>query len=314
MLAIQSFFFLSGLLVIVRAIAIPAPRRLVPIRRQGDVSTLSSTQLSDLAPFTQFARAAYCGSSKVQNWQCGQACDALPGFKPSLVGGDGNAEQFFFVGFMPSQSSVIVAHEGTDPTKLMSDLTDINIATTSLNSTLFPGAPSDITVHKGFSDEHGLTGGQILAEVNKQLTVNNAKQVTLIGHSLGGALAELDTLMMKMNLPSDVTVKGVTYGTPRVGNDKFAAFFDSKVDGAFQRVNNEKDIVPIVPGRFLGFSHPSGEIHITSPGNAISCPGDDDSTDNQCTINTVPNIIDGDVLNHLGPYEGISIGTLSCDP
>jgi hypothetical protein len=77
--------------------------------------------------------------------------------------------------------------------------------------------------------------------------------------------------MMKMNLPSDVTVKGVTYGTPRVGNDKFAAFFDSKVcgieplnfcivasapcpssltgqfqvDGAFQRVNNEKDIVPI---------------------------------------------------------------------
>jgi hypothetical protein len=65
----------------------------------------------------------------------------------------------------------------------MSDLTDINIATTSLNSTLFPGAPSDITVHKGFSDEHGLTGGQILAEVNKQLTVNNAKQVTLVsGH------------------------------------------------------------------------------------------------------------------------------------
>lgn len=35
--------------------------------------------------------------------------------------------------------------------------------------------------------------------------------------------------MMKLNLPADVTVKGVTFGTPRVGNDKFAAFFDSKV-------------------------------------------------------------------------------------
>lgn len=68
------------------------------------------------------------------------------------------------------------------PTPSMSDLTDINIATTSLNSTLFPGAPSDISVHKGFSDEHGLTGGQILAEVNKQLTANNAKHVTLVSN------------------------------------------------------------------------------------------------------------------------------------
>lgn len=33
------------------------------------------------------------------------------------------------------------------------------------------------------------------------------------------------------------------------------------------------DIVPIVPGRFLGFQHPHGEVHILSPGNAVSCPG-----------------------------------------
>jgi len=120
--------------------------------------------------------------------------------------------------------------------------------------------------------------------------------------------------MMKMNLPSDVNIKGVTYGTPRVGNDKFAAFFDSKVNGDFQRVNNQKDLVPIVPGKFLGFSHPSGEVHIVSPGNAVSCLGDDDSTDKQCTNKAVPNILDGVIVNHLGPYEGISIGKLSCIP
>jgi len=170
MLAIHPFFFSSTLFLIAIALAIPVHRR--------RISTLSSTQLSDLAPFTQFARAAYCGSDKVQNWQCGEACNALPGFKPSLTGGNGDAEQFFYVGFMPSQTSVIVAHQGTDPTKLMSVLTDTDIATTSLNSTLFPGAPSDITVHKGFSDEHELTGGLILAEVNKQLSANNAKLAT----------------------------------------------------------------------------------------------------------------------------------------
>ena len=32
---------------------------------------LSSTQLSSYAPFTQLARAAYCASSKLTNWDCG---------------------------------------------------------------------------------------------------------------------------------------------------------------------------------------------------------------------------------------------------
>lgn len=79
------------------------------------------------------------------------------------------------------------------------------------------------------------------------------------------------------------------------------------------RINNEKDLVPIVPGRFLGFVHPHGEIHIVSPGNAVSCAGDDDGDDKQCTDKTVSNILFGNILNHLGPYEGISIGTLACN-
>lgn len=35
--------------------------------------------------------------------------------------------------------------------------------------------------------------------------------------------------MMKLNLPDNIDIKGVTYGTPRVGNPAFASFFDSKV-------------------------------------------------------------------------------------
>ena len=50
-----------------------------------------------------------------------------------------------------------------------------------------------------------------------------------VGHSLGGALAELDSLFLTLNLPSSVHVKSVTFGTPRVGNPEYAAFFDSKV-------------------------------------------------------------------------------------
>lgn len=83
----------------------------------------------------------------------------------------------------------------------------------------------------------------------------------------------------------------------------------------FTRINNEKDIIPIVPGRFLGFQHVHGEVHIVSPGDAVACPGDDDATDAQCTISTVPDVPlvpVTNILDHLGPYEGISIGTIFC--
>ncbi|KAF8893960.1 alpha/beta-hydrolase [Infundibulicybe gibba] len=295
---------LAGLLSC--AFAAPPPSH---VRRA--VTPLSSAALSSLAPFTQFARAAYCPTSKLTGWTCGDACNALPGFQPTLVGGDGNGVQVFFVGFWPQQNTVVVAHEGTDPTQLVSDLTDVNILQDNLDSTLFPGVSSSVTVHDGFRNEHALTAPEILTEVKRLMAAKNTKQVTVIGHSLGGALAELDALFFTLNLPAGTGVKAVTYGTPRVGNTAFAQLIDAKVPD-FRRINNELDIVPIVPGRFLGFAHPHGEIHILSPGSAVSCPGDDDATDSQCQIESVPNILEGDILNHLGPYEGISIGTIFC--
>ncbi|KAF8967850.1 Alpha/Beta hydrolase protein [Flammula alnicola] len=301
-------FPLSAVLVAFTAQAVYAAPTIL---QERSVTALSASDLASLAPFTQFARAAYCPTSGLKTWSCGQACAANSDFQPTVVGGDGNAVQIYFVGFSPSQNSIIVAHEGTDPTQFLSDLTDINIAMGNLDSTLFPGVSSSVQVHEGFRDEHAKTASIILTEVKRLLSVQNTNSVTLIGHSLGGALAELDSLFLTLNLPSTTSIKAVTYGTPRVGNPAFAALFDSKVAN-FRRINNELDIIPIVPGRFLGFSHPHGEVHILSPGNAVSCPGDDDATDAQCQIQSVPNIFEGDILNHLGPYEGISIGTIFC--
>ena len=159
-----------------------------------------------------------------------------------------------------------------------------------------------------------------------------------VGHSLGGALAELDSLYMTMNLPSSVHVKGVTYGTPRVGNPAYATYFDSIVRAPppyplfplvfprapltllrtqvpdFERINHASDPIPIVPGRFLGFSHVHGEVHIVSgaPDVAYACPGDDDASDAQCTISSVPNVFESNIIDHLGPYDGIYIGTVFC--
>ncbi|KAJ3883582.1 alpha/beta-hydrolase [Lentinula edodes] len=273
------------------------------------VTSLSTVQFSSYAPFTQFARAAYCDG--FQDWTCGAACDANADFEVSLAGGDDSDIQNYFVGFSPSLSSIIVAHEGTDPLQLESDLTDVEVLLASLDTSLFPGISSSVQVHDGFKNEHAKTASVILAEVRTLMASKNTKNVMAVGHSLGGALAELDALFFALNLPSGSNISAVTYGTPRVGNPAFASLIDQHVP-SFKHINNEKDLIPIVPGRFLGYAHPAGEIHIISPGNVVLCSGDDDATDSQCIIDTVPNIFEGDILNHLGPYDGISIGTLAC--
>lgn len=280
---------------------------------RNDLIQLSSNQFAEFVPFIEFARAAYCPPTKIEGWHCGDACQALPGFEPTLVGGDGDGTQFFFVGFWPAQSAVVVAHQGTDPLELLSVLTDMDLEFMKPDPDLFPNIPSDIEVHSGFALEHKKTASQILTEVKRLMAKHSSTDVILVGHSLGGALAELDTLFMTLNLPSGTAVRGATFGTPRVGNPAWAAYFDSQIAN-FTRMNNKRDMVPTVPGRRLGFQHPREEIHIQEDGGAFVCPGDDDGTDFQCSDLMVPNIAVGRILDHLGPYHGIFIGTIFCTP
>ncbi|KAK0484103.1 Alpha/Beta hydrolase protein [Armillaria luteobubalina] len=84
--------------------------------------------------------------------------------------------------------------------------------------------------------------------------------VTVVGHSLGGAIALLDRVYLDLQLPT-VSVSVISYGMPRVGNQAFADYVDAHV--SVSHVNNKKAPMPILLGRFLGFHHSSGEKHIT---------------------------------------------------
>ena len=44
------------------------------ILRERSVAQLSAADLGNLAPFTQFARAAYCPTNILQGWNCGGDC------------------------------------------------------------------------------------------------------------------------------------------------------------------------------------------------------------------------------------------------
>jgi len=273
--------------------------------RQGAPTEIPQAEIDSFNPSTHFAAATYCSLDTIRTWTCGKHCDATPVFEPSLVGGDGAATPQFFVGFDPSSNSVVVGHQGTDPTEVESLLIDAVFVLEPMNQQTFPGVPSGAQVHSGFQDAHALTAQQILAAVTSELAARNTEKVLVVGHSLGGALALLDGVFLGLKLPATTQLSVITYGMPRVGNQEFANFVDANV--AVTRITNREDIVPIVPGRFLGFRHSSDEAHFDEEtGLMFACPGQD-NTDERCAVGDAQNIFDSNVIDHLGPYNGINI-------
>ncbi|KAG9120249.1 hypothetical protein FRC07_004332 [Ceratobasidium sp. 392] len=280
----------------------------VPVERvDSSVTPINAATISSYSPYVNFAAATYC--SGTASWSC-TACKKVPGFIPYGTGGDGNIVQYWYVGWWPTGNSVVVAHQGTDPTKLVSVATDANALLDPLDPALFPGIPSSATVHSGFMNVHAATAKTILALVKKVISERGATKVTTTGHSLGGALATLDALYLKLNLPSNIAIKAVTYGQPRVGNQDFANFLEQKVPD-FSRITNLKDLIPIVPGRGLGYHHNTGEKHIKSTSVWNACAGQD-NTSTDCSTGAVPNIFVGNIIDHLGPYEGVWVGSIYC--
>jgi len=144
------------------------------------------------------------------------ACDALPGFQPTLVGGDGDAVQncksitsnLYWADYSCRAKTLSVTGRIRTPwlslmkeripqnceksilkrnrhwsSSSLSILTDVNIVKEPLNATLFPGIPSTVQVHDGFRDEHALTALQILEEVKRLMTVHNTQTVTCVCRS-----------------------------------------------------------------------------------------------------------------------------------
>ncbi len=146
----------------------------------------------------------------------------------------------------------------------------------------------------------------MIQAVYSLLATYQGASVTTVGHSVGGALALLDGIFLRMQLDPTVDVRIVTYGTPRVGNDVFASFANAMLAGRVKHINNKKDPLPIVPAITLGFHQTSGEIHIQGSGAWIECPGEDNA-DPRCIAGTVTNIGNAQWSDHPGPYNGVMI-------
>lgn len=119
------------------------------------------------------------------------------------------------LGLLPLRTPSLSAIRGTDASKIAADPTDAAVALANLDPSLFPGISSSVRVHKGFAAEQAKTATTILAAVQKAISTHGATHVTIVGHSLGAAIALLAGIYLPLPLPS-VTLTTIGHGQPRV--------------------------------------------------------------------------------------------------
>ncbi len=134
-----------------------------------------------------------------------------------------------FIAEDPDKKTVVVAHQGTDPHKVLSIANDVQFTQVAANKTLFPQAAKGVQLHSGFQDTQGRTADVVLATVKSALKKSGYKKVLVTGHSLGAAVASLDAAMLRMALPKNVAVSAVVFGLPRVGNSDWATLLNKLV-------------------------------------------------------------------------------------
>ncbi|EPT01111.1 hypothetical protein FOMPIDRAFT_1023431 [Fomitopsis schrenkii] len=272
--------------------------------RRASITTLSTAQVSSFKPYSFYASAGYCKPATTLAWNCGANCQGNPRFIPTASGGDGTIEQFWYVGYDPMLDTVIVAHQGTHPQAVLPLIEDGEVVREALKSSLFPGISPSIHAHSGFANAQAMSAKSVLTAVKTTMSKHRTKKITTVGHSLGAAISLLDTIYLHLQIPS-ATVTFIGYGLPRVGNQQFANYVDA-LGLSITHINNKKDPVPILPGRFLGFRHPSGEVHIRDSGAWAACPGQDNDSAG-CTVGDVPSVFKGRGSDHDGPYDGVTM-------
>ncbi|RMZ79141.1 hypothetical protein DV738_g3518, partial [Chaetothyriales sp. CBS 135597] len=136
------------------------------------------------------------------------------------------------------------------------------------------------TVHSGFMTSWRNARCTVIPHVEKALRENPGYELTLVGHSLGGAVAALAAVEFQARgWQPHVT----TFGEPRVGNKAFNAFVDQRFglldnhddddddrDHApdrhlYHRVTHVNDPVPLLPPQEWGYTMHAGEVFISKP-------------------------------------------------
>lgn len=146
---------------------------------------------------------------------------------------------------------------------------------------------TNCTVHAGFMTSWRHTRPHILPHLKELVQKYPDYQVTLVGHSLGGAVAALASLDFESR---GWNPRVTTFGEPRIGNQGLMQYIDKSfsdaghmnITGRYRRVTHVDDPVPLLPLTEWGYQMHAGEVYISKPELSPEakdlryCEGDED--------------------------------------
>lgn len=213
--------------------------------------------------------AIYCGLERINNWTCGEDCDAVKATTLASGGDDGLTplcaltKDPLTAGYVADNGqNVVVGVAGTNTDNLLSYAVDIDFIPTALEDSYFPGVKAK--VHRGFYKAFKRMAQPILAAA--QNATASGKEVVVTGHSLGAGVGMILSVYLQLHL--SVPVNARLFAAPRVGNADWANAVDKIVGVRQQHIVNFNDIVPHLPFLHWGFRHPAGEVYIAQVGGS----------------------------------------------
>jgi pimeloyl-ACP methyl ester carboxylesterase len=120
-------------------------------------------------------------------------------------------------------------------------------------------------------------------------------KLAVTGHSLGGSIATLAAVDIQTKIKAVDII--YTFGSPRTGNLNFSQFFKKLFPQSFRVVHN-KDIVPHVPNKVLGYWHVPAEVWLDADSNLTAVCGSDDEN---CSMSVA--LTDCSSSDHLSYYQ-----------
>ncbi|CAG7928162.1 unnamed protein product [Penicillium olsonii] len=253
---------------------------LVGVIARGEPSTHVPRDVFDsLEELSRLVDISYCvGTTGVrQPFQCLSRCDDFPDFELITTWNTGIllSESCGYIALSHSTKRILIAFRGTySITNTIIDLSAYPQAYIPYQGE--PDAPgpkcANCTVHAGFMNSWLNTRITVLPRVSEALQKYPDYEVTLVGHSLGGAVAALAGLEMRLKGWDPLVT---TFGEPMVGNEDFVRFFDEQFGFGdavgippmkgrrLRRVTHINDPVPLLPLWEWGYRAHAGEIFIS---------------------------------------------------
>ncbi len=146
---------------------------------------------------------------------------------------------------------------------------------------------TEITVEKGFYKAYNFIKLSLFDNLLSLKNKYNTNKLLITGHSAGSSYATLMSYDI-LTIFTQYKIKYlITFGSPRVGNNKFVESFNSYPIESY-RVTHYYDMVPHVPQEFLGYLHISREVWYNEENNDYKICDDNIEEDDTCSNSCAP--------------------------